>query len=490
MATKSEAPPLGRPLLVLAGVQMVGSFAALLDATIVTVALDATSREFDASESAVAWVSTAYLLTMALVTPVVGWAIDRFGARRMWMSALAAFLAGSVLCGLAWSLESLVVFRVVQGVGGGLVLPLNMAILAQAAGPKRFGRIMSLVGIPGQLAPILGPVLGGVIVGTAGWRWIFFINIPLCLLALVLSWRVLPAGNPSGEVPLDRIGLALLPPALVLLVYGFSRIGEAAEASRALPVLFLGVGAALLVAFVVHALRADAPLIDLRLFAHRTFTASSVMTFLHGIAVYGPLLLLPLFYARVRGYEADDIGWLLAPQGIGSLIGISVAGVLADRYGARPLVIGSTVLTFAGTLPFTQLSADPPAALLSAALVVRGFGVGLLGVAIATAAYRDVPEGRISRATGTISVVQRIGASSGTAVIALVLGLQLADTSAAPAAEAGAYGHTFWWAAGLTLVSLVPAALLPRMRPAADRQDAGGADASPRQRSDSGSPAS
>lgn len=489
MATKTEAPPLGRPLLVMAGVQMVGSFAALLDATIVTVALDAVSREFGTSESAVAWVSTAYLLTMALVTPVVGWAIDRFGARRMWMSALAAFLAGSVLCGLAWSLESLVVFRVVQGIGGGLVLPLNMAILAQAAGPKRFGRIMSLVGVPGQLAPILGPVLGGVIVATAGWRWIFFVNVPLCLLALVLSHRVLPAGTPSGEVPLDRVGLALLPPGLVLLVYGFSRIGDTAEAAHAAPVLCVAAGAALLVAFVVHALRADAPLIDLRLFAHRSFTASCTMTFLHGVAVYGPLLLLPLFYARVRGYEAGEIGWLLAPQGIGSLIGISVAGALADRYGARPLVFGSTVLTFVGTLPFTQLSADPPAALLSAALVVRGFGVGLLGVAIATAAYRDVPEERISRATGTISVVQRIGASSGTAVIALVLGLQLADASA-PAAEAGAYGHTFWWAAGLTLVSLVPAALLPRMRPAAERQDpAAGAEAAPRQRSDPGRPA-
>ncbi|WP_160502131.1 MDR family MFS transporter [Streptomyces sp. BA2] len=490
MPTKSEAPPLGRPLIVLAGVQMVGSFAALLDATIVTVALDATSREFDASESAVAWASTAYLLTMALVTPVVGWAIDRFGARRMWMSALTVFLVGSVLCGLAWSLESLVAFRVVQGIGGGLVLPLNMAILAQAAGPERFGRIMSMVGIPGQLAPIMGPVLGGVIVAAAGWRWIFFINIPLCLLALVLSWRVLPAGLPPGKAPLDRVGLALLPPGLVLLVYGFSRIADAGEASSAMPALCLAVGAVLLVAFVVHALRVEAPLIDLRLFVHRTFTASSVMTFLHGIAVYGPLLLLPLFYARVRGYDAGEVGWLLAPQGIGSLIGISVAGSLADRYGARPLVIGSTVLTFVGTLPFTQLSADPPVSLLSAALVVRGFGVGLLGVAIVTAAYRDVPAERISRATGTISVVQRVGASSGTAVIALVLGLQLADASAAPAAEAGAYGNTFWWSAGLTLVALIPAALLPRMRPAADRQDAGGADAAPRQRSDSGRPAS
>ncbi|MDN3262851.1 DHA2 family efflux MFS transporter permease subunit [Streptomyces sp. CSDS2] len=474
-----SAPPLDRGLLVLAGVQMVGSFAALLDATIVTVALDSIAREFRVAESAVAWVSTSYLLTMALVTPLVGWAVDRFGVRRMWFFALGTFLLGSVLCGIAPSAGSLVAFRVVQGLGGGLVLPLNLIILGRAAGPERFGRVMSLVGVPGQLAPILGPVAGGLIVAQSGWRWVFLVNIPLCLLALALSLRTLPRAAERGDAPLDRRGLLLLPPGLVLLVYGFSRIDERATGTGvAVTAGCLAAGAALVGGFVVHARRADAPLIDLRLFSVRTFRASAVMTFLHGIAVYGPLLLLPLYFARVLGMDADTVGRYLAPQGIGSLVGIAVAGSLADRFGARPLVLASTGLTLLGTLPFTQLASGPDPLLLGGSLVVRGFGVGLLGVAIATASYRDVPRDRIARATGTISVVQRVGASFGTAAMALLLALQLSgDAGPAARASGAAYGNTFWWAVALTVVALVPAAMLPRKAPAGPAGD--GADAAP-----------
>lgn len=465
MPTKQQAPPLDRKLVTLASVQMIGAFAALLDTTIVSVALDPMARDLGASEQSIAWVSTAYLLTMALVTPLVGWAVDRFGAKFMWMWSLSVFLAGSVLCGLAWSVESLVLFRVVQGLGGGLVLPLNMVILARAAGPDRFGRIMSLVGIPGQLAPILGPVAGGAVISGSGWRWIFFLNVPLCLIALAWSARVLPRTEERTAAPLDTTGLLLLPVSLVALVYGLSRTAHSAGVTDPVTMTLLVAGAVLLTAFVLHAWRAPDPLVDLRLLSSRTFGATAIMTFLLGVAVYGPLLLLPLFFARVHGYDAGTVGWLLAPQGIGTLIGIAVAGPLADRYGPRPLVVGSTMLTLAGTLPFTQLASGPSIALLSVSLVVRGFGVGLLGVAIAAAAYRDVPPERISRATSTISVLQRLGASGGTAAMTLVLAAQLerAPGLSGPAA-AGAYGTTFWWAAALTLVSLVPALLLPRVR--------------------------
>lgn len=470
----SEAPslppraPLDRALVVIAAVQMVGAFAALLDATIVSVALDALAVEFAVSEGTIVWVSTSYLLTMALVTPAVGWSIDRFGARRMWCFALGVFLLGSILCGLAWSLESLVAFRVVQGIGGGMILPINMAVLAQAAGPDRVGRVMSMVGVPGQLAPVLGPVLGGTLVGSFGWRWIFLINVPICLVALVLSLRVLPPDSREPRTaPLDVLGLCLLSPGLVLLVYGFSQRGEEGTgASTGLSLACLAVGAALLVAFVVHALRAEHPLIDLRLFAHKVFAAAAVMTFLQGVAVYGPLLLLPLFYARVAGHGAEAIGWLLAPQGVGTLLGILVAGLLADRLGPRSLVVGSTFMTLVGTLAFTQLAADPADLWLIVSLTVRGFGVGLLGVAIAAAAYRDVPAASVPRATSAVAVTQRLGASCGTAVMALILSVQLAGLPDAPSGEAvaGAYGDTFWWAVLLTLVAFVPALMLPRHR--------------------------
>ncbi|MFB7740358.1 DHA2 family efflux MFS transporter permease subunit [Streptomyces sp. NPDC056112] len=298
------------------------------------------------------------------------------------MFSIALFMLGSALCGTAWSITSLVVLRIVKGIGGGMILPLCQAILAQAAGPQRFGRVMSLIALPAQLAPIVGPVLGGFIIDQLGWRWIFFVNVPICIVALVLAWRMLPAPGGRHDAPVDRIGLLLLPTGLDLLVYGFSRFHDTAGLFSPVTMLVLFAGIALLGAFAVHALRTADPLLDLRLFSSRALSASSVLIFLHGMAVYGPLFLLPLFYARTRGYDAGTIGWLLAPQGLGTMLAIAFAGALADRYGSRPLVLWGTIATALGTVAFTQLSATPDTILLSVSLSVRGLGLGFVGVAI------------------------------------------------------------------------------------------------------------
>lgn len=473
-------PPerLDRGLLVLAGTLLIGAMASLLDSTIVSVALDDIADELSASESTLSWVSTSYLLTLALVTPLVGWAVERLGAKRMWLAALTVFLLGSVLCGLAWSVQSLIVFRVLKGIGGGMVLPMVQTILAQAAGPKRFGRVMSLVGIPGQLAPILGPVVGGLIVDAVGWRWIFFVNVPVILVALVLAQRVLPAAGSAGaaSAPVDRVGVLLLPPGMVALVYGLSRVREVAELANPVTLGFLVVGAVLIAAFCVHSRRSRDPLVDVGLFRSRAFTASSLLLFLHGMAVYGPLFVLPLFYARSLGLDSAASGWLLAPQGLGMLLGISVAGRLTDRHEPRTLVLVSTALTAAGTVAFTQLAAGPGDVLLGASLCLRGLGLGVIGVAIITTAYRDVPADRIPRGTVMIAVVQRAGASFGTAVVALLLSMNL-GAAGEPAAQPGPYADTFWWVLGLGAAMLVPLLWMPR-RPVETPDDEAGDDAS------------
>ncbi|HEY9440688.1 MAG TPA: MDR family MFS transporter [Streptomyces sp.] len=462
----TKPPGLDRGLVVLAAVLLAGAVASLLDTTIVSVALASIADDFGASEDSLQWVSTAYLLTLALVTPVVGRGVDRMGAKRMWMFSLTLFMLGSVLCGTAWSITSLVAFRVLKGIGGGMILPLCQAILARAAGPQRFGRVMSLIALPAQLAPIAGPVLGGAVIDGLGWRWIFFINVPLCVVALILARRTLPATPERLDTPVDRAGLLLLPPGLGLLVYGFSRLHETAGFTDPLTLAVLFAAIALLGGFVRHALRAAHPLLDLRLFSSRAFSASSVLIFLHGTAVYGPLFLLPLFYAHVRGYDAGHIGWLLAPQGLGTLLAIAVAGVLADRHGSRPLVLWGTAVTAIGTLAFTPLLPAPDDLLLSASLFVRGLGLGCVGVAITAGAYRDVSASAIAVATGLISVVQRVGASFGTAAIAVVLTGLLPDASTASGTAdlANAYGNTFWWMLAFTLIGFVPAAALPGLR--------------------------
>nr|CEL20597.1 Multidrug resistance protein B [Kibdelosporangium sp. MJ126-NF4]CTQ89508.1 Multidrug resistance protein B [Kibdelosporangium sp. MJ126-NF4] len=450
----------------LAGVVVVGAIAALLDTTIVSVALDAIGRDFGASEASIPWITTSYLLSLALVTPVVGWTADRFGTKTMWIFAIVVFLVGSVLCAISWSTTSLIVFRVVKGVGGGMVLPLCQTILAKAAGPERFGRVMSMVSVPALLAPVFGPVLGGFIVAGLGWRWVFFLNVPICLVALVLAWRLMPGNGPLRIVSVDWIGLLLLPPGLAMMVYGFSRAPQPAGLGDPVVIVTLLVGAALVIGFCVHALRVENPLVELRLFRFRAFSAAAALTFLHGMATFAPLFVLPLFFARVRGYDANVVGWLLAPQGIGMFVTVTFAGVLADRFAGRPLVLIGTTAVVLGTVVFTQLASEPHNVLLGVSLFVRGLGLGLIGVSVLTAAYRGMATEAIAQATGVISVVQRLGASAGTAVIAVVLAITVAGTSSSGGTTelAGAYGDTFWWMLIIMLVSFAPALALPRKR--------------------------
>src|SRR5580658_10015128 len=175
----------------IASVVILGSIMSILDTTIVAVALDTLAKDFRVTVSTIQWVTTGYLLALAVVIPVTGWAVDRFGAKRVWMLSLTLFIVGSSLCGLAWSANSLIAFRVLQGVGGGMLLPVGQSMLARAAGPQRMGRVMSIIGVPMVMGPVLGPVLGGLIISNYSWRWIFYVNVPIGIVALALSARTL-----------------------------------------------------------------------------------------------------------------------------------------------------------------------------------------------------------------------------------------------------------------------------------------------------------
>ncbi|SHK04273.1 drug resistance transporter, EmrB/QacA subfamily [Pseudonocardia thermophila] len=455
---RSDPDRIDPALLRLMGVLLAGASAALLDTTIVAVAISDLTRAFDTTVQVAQWATTAYLLAMAAAIPLMGWLTDRWGARRVWLGTLWLFLAGSILCGLAWSIGSLIAFRVVQGLGGGLILPLVQAVLARAAGPRRMGRAMGLIGIPGQLAPILGPVLGGIILGTLGWRWIFFVNAPLCLLAIALAHRHLhPADEPRPSA-LDRLGALLAVPATVAILAGLSLAGEAPDVSVAL----LVDGAVLLTWFVLRSLRrGDRALLDLRLLRQRTFAVATAMMLLSGACLYGPMLLLPLHYQLARGFPVDQVGWLLAPQGAGLAAGLLVAGRWADRTGPRIVALTGTALAAVGLGVFAA-AGDASLVVLSAGLAALGAGLGGIGVAVSATSYRDVAPVAIPRATSLLTVVQRIGASFGTVLAALVLERQLA---AAP--DAGtAFAHTFTWTIALLAVVLAVTLLLPARPPA------------------------
>lgn len=437
-------------------------------------------HDFHSTITIIQWVPTVYLLAFACVIPLTGWASERFGAKRVWLASLAVFMLGSLLAGFAPSIGVLIAFRVIQGLGGGMIMPLGQMILVRAAGPQRMGRVMSIVGIPMLLAPIFGPVLGGAIVGGASWRWIFLVNLPVGAIAIALAIRLLPNVPPQRGAHLDTLGLVLLSGGLAPFLYGLARIGSENSLADPMSLAALLAGLTLMTSFVRHALRTDDPLIDVRLFANRNFAAAAATNLLLGIALFGVALLLPLYLQIVRGRDPLETGLLLIPQGLGAACAMPIAGVLTDRVGARRVVIAGVCLGLLGTGAYTQIATNSPYWYLAGALFAIGAGLGATITPSMAVGYQAVTGKDIPRATSALNVIQRVAGSLGTTLLAVVLqrsidaeiptfhgGLAQAgalarlDPSRTLPALTHAFGTTFWVALGLTAAALVPALLLP-----------------------------
>jgi EmrB/QacA subfamily drug resistance transporter len=441
----------------LAAVLLIGAIAALLDTTIVNVALHTISRDLHAPLTEVQWVMTGYLLSFGMVIPLSGWALARFGAKATWLGSLGLFLAGSVASGAAWNIGSLIAFRVLQGAGGGMLIPVFMTVLVQAAGGRSLGRLMATVSMPAVVVPILGPVVGGLIVSDLSWRWIFYVNAPICLTGLVLAWLYVPPLGKAAAAArprLDVTGIALLSPGVATLLYGLAQVSADGGFGHPGVIVPLALGVALVAGFVAWALRPRGgvtPVIDLRLFRIRSFAGAASIMFGSGLSMYGALLLLPLYYQQVRGYSALEAGLLMAPQGVGSLLPRSFAGKLTDRIGPRPVVLAGMTAAAAGTVPFIFAGAHTSVVLLSAALVVRGGGLSSATIAVMAGAYRGLPRASVPDASSATRILQQVGGSFGTAVLAVIL---------AGAGTADPFGKTFLWATVFTAAALLPALLL------------------------------
>jgi EmrB/QacA subfamily drug resistance transporter len=450
-----------RHVWVISGVVIVGMIMSILDTTIVNVALDTLSRDLHSPISQVQWVVTGYLLALAAVMPVTGWMARRYGAKGVYLVSLLLFTLGSVACGLSNSLVALVVFRVLQGIGGGMIMPLAQLIMAQVAGPQRMGRVMGIVSMPAMLAPILGPVVGGLILQNLHWSWIFFVNAPIGVVAMYLGWRMLPETDSGEAGPLDRLGLALLPAGAALTIFGISELGSGAPLGSVEVLAPVIAGLALSIAFCLHALRIERPLLDIRLYANKVFAGASFTTFGLGAALFGAMILVPLYYQTVRHLSVIDTGLLNGPQGIGALIMMPIAGRLTERYGGGRIAIFGVSLLALSTIPLALIDQNTSYVAISAVLFVRGISIGLGFMPAMTAAFAAMRPDQLSDATPQINVVMRLGSAVGVAVLAVVL--QRSSVHAHTAAQhAGAFAHAYWWALGIALLSLLPCLVLLR----------------------------
>jgi len=480
-------------VLKVAGVVVLGAIMSILDITVVNVALPTFVTVFSSpgnvvDYSTVAWTVTGYTLALATVIPLSGWAADRFGTKRLYMLAIALFTIGSALCATAWSIEVLIGFRVLQGLGGGMLMPLGMTIMTRAAGPHRMGRLMAVLGVPMLLGPILGPILGGWLIDSASWHWVFLINVPIGAVALVYAWFVLDKDRPEPSESFDFVGMALMSPGLALFLFGVSSMPS--EGTMAAPKVWVSmlVGFLLMLIFVLRSFKPAHPLLDLRLFKDKNLTVSVVTMFLFAAAFFGGLLLVPTYFQWVRGETPLSAGLLVAPQGIGAMLTMPIAGALADRLPIGRIVPVGLAIIVIGMFGLTQVTADTSYTLLIAELFVMGLGMGATMMPLFTAALKTLRPHQVARGSTLLNITQQIASSIGVATMSVLLTNHMAASPlAVPATQswthpalldklggaalakgledaASAFAQTYWVAWVLVVLTLVPALMLPRKK--------------------------
>ncbi|MEU1181021.1 DHA2 family efflux MFS transporter permease subunit [Streptomyces sp. NPDC005820] len=452
-----SAAVLNRTLLVV----VIGSVMSVLDTTIVNVALRSLSEAFHAPLETTQWTVTAYTLALAAVVPTAAWAMARLGARRTYLLALVLFTLGSLLAACAWDMVSLIVFRAVQGLGGGLLMPVGMAMAMGVADRERYGRTMALLGLPVLVGPVAGPVLGGWLLDALSWRWIFLVNLPVGAVASVLAAKLLRPDPPRGAAPAPRLdvpGLLMLSPGLALLLFGLAHGGERGDFTAPAALVPAVAGAALITGFTGRALSVRHPLLDLRLLADRTFGVSVAVLALFSCGYFGSMLLGPVYWQQVRGWSPTGTGLLGVPVGLAVGTTMQVAARSVDKVSPRRLIrAGIAVGALGMALTGLQFGLeDVPAWRPVAATVMLGVGAGMVLMPTMTTASRDLPKERLAAASTALSINAQVSASAGTALVSVVLGSAGLDPAG--------FRTACLVAAALLALALLPATGLPARR--------------------------
>jgi EmrB/QacA subfamily drug resistance transporter len=413
---------------IMAIVLVFGAFMSILDQTVVNIAIPRLQSAFGADIHSVQWVITAYLLTQGAMTPTTPFLANRIGIKRSYILSLVAFTLGSVACGLSWSLPMLIFFRIVQGLGGAVLLPLSITMLLREFPPQERGVAMATIGIPTLLAPALGPIVGGYLVTFADWRTIFFINVPIGVIAFILATLLLRESRTEGRMRFDMVGFITASYGLGAVLYGLSETSQYGWGSANVLGLLLS-GALSLIIFVIVELMitraGGTPLLDLRLFAKRSFSVGTIALLLAIFCMFGALFLVPIYLQVLRGQSAFQAGLILLPQSLAMLVAIAIGGRLVDRIGVRAVVMPGLILLAIGSWQLTFLTLNSPFWWVQAILVLLGFAVGLVGQPLFVAAMVDIQEGQqVTNASTVTTVVRSIGASLGISVLATIVQTQ------------------------------------------------------------------
>jgi DHA2 family multidrug resistance protein len=398
----------------------------ILDTTVTNVALPQMQGSLSASVDEITWVFTSFLAANAVVLPATGWLSALLGRRRFFFASTLVFMVSSFLAAIAPSLPVLVGARVLQGIGGGPLLPLSQAILMEIFPARQRGQAMAIWGLGVMFAPIVGPTLGGWITDNVSWRWIFYLNLPIGALALILAWAFLeePTHSPAPVTRIDGLGLALM-------ILGVGSIQIALDRGNRLDwfdspdiSMLVAVGGVALVGFIVRELTTEHPIVDLRVLADRTFAIGALLIALMGFALYSSMVLLTLYVEHLLGYDALTTGYVLAPGGLGSMISLALAGRLVNRVDPRWLVSAGAVIIAYSLQLMSSLSLGADFGTVLWSRFVQGLGMGLVFVPLTTMTLAVVPAVGMTNATGVFNVVRNLGGSAGIAVLTTLLSRQ------------------------------------------------------------------
>lgn len=396
-----------------------GVFMVVLDNTVMNVALPRLVTDFHAQLPTLQWTVTGYMLAQAAVIPLSGWLSDRFGPKRIFLISVVLFTLGSVLCATPHNVALLIFFRVIQGLGGGSVLPVSMAYIYRLSPPEKVGSVMGAMGLPILFAPAIGPVLAGWLVQYHSWRWIFLLNLPIGIVCLLIGLRSLPKAKRHAGAEFDLLGTILGPIAFAGLSYGVSE-GASGWTSKETLLGLIGGGVALIL-FIIVELRAKAPLLELRVFKSVDFSLAIVVQWVGQFALFGALFLIPQFLQQARGYGAFDSGLIVLPQAIASGIVMPLGGILFDRIGARWLVVVGLGFVSAALIQLSHVTPTTVGTDLILPLALSGAGMGLMMMPLTTHLMNKAPRELVGRVSSLSNAMQQVVNSLSIAALVTLL---------------------------------------------------------------------
>ncbi|WP_324651064.1 MDR family MFS transporter [Georgenia sp. H159] len=457
------------------GVLLVAAFVMILNETVMSVAIPRLMEQFSVTAATAQWLTTAFMLTMAVVIPTTGLILTRFSTRSVFIAAMGTFTAGTALAALAPVFPVLIAARVVQASGTAVMLPLLFTTVMTFVPVARRGRTMGLISIVIAVAPATGPTFSGFILANFGWRWIYLAVLPIAALALIVGGSLVKNITTPRTVPFDALSILLSATAFGGLIYGLSSIGESTEGRAAVPpVVPLVVGAAALTVFVwrqVGLQRTDAALLDLRPFRSRTFSVGVGMMLISMGALFGTLILLPIFLQNVMGLTTLETGLVLLPGGLTMGLIAPFVGRLFDRVGPRPLVVPGSIVVATALGSMTLLSAQSPMSHVVAVHVLLSLGLGLLMTPLMTSALGSVEPRLYSHGSAIMNTLQQLAGGAGTALFITVMSTRTAagvrDGLDPVSAQAAGVHDAFLWGTGLAVVAVAFSFLVRRPEAAA-----------------------